>query len=231
MVLLLVASPVARADEATEAARRYNADAEKAFNLGRFAEAIPHYEKAYKAKPVPEFLYNLGQCHRRVGGIAHLEKARFYFESYLHNAKRLQDPKAVEAIIAELDREIRSQSGGTGTHWKRPTGWIALGVGAASLATGIAFSVLAKQKADEFQLGVEQKKPFSDLDEIDRTGKQYQTIQIVTLVVGGVLAGAGGALLIWDRLGKSDESPEPSSARFVPWVTASGAGLSGVVRF
>jgi tetratricopeptide (TPR) repeat protein len=224
---------VARADSPAARAKRHNADAEQAFSLGRFEEAISHYEKAYKAKPVAEFLYNLGQCHARLEGLEHLKKARFYFEGYLNNAKEASTAKAVEATIAELDRKIAALKPPPSEHgWQWPVGWVALSVGGASLVTGVVFSVLAKQKTDEYQQAVDQKRPFGELDEIDRTGKQYQTVQIATLVVGGVLAGVGGGLLLWDRLGarRGHESPRPS-AHLIPWVTTNGAGLAGGARF
>lgn len=233
--LAAVCSPtVARADSAAELARRHNAEAEKAFNLGRFAEAIIHYEKAYQAKQVSELLYNLGQCHKRLGSLEHLKKALFYFEAYQNNATDLASSRELEATIAEVKQRIaalRAQQS-TEAKWRGPTGWVALSVGGASLVTGIVFSVLAKQKTDEFQQGVEQKRPWGELDEIDRTGKQVQTVQIVTLAVGGVLAGVGGGLLLWDMLGRrgSHESPR-AGARVIPWATASGVGLSGVARF
>ncbi|HET6146480.1 MAG TPA: tetratricopeptide repeat protein [Polyangia bacterium] len=53
-----------------DAARREQAKAEfnqgnTAYNLGKYGEAIAHFEKAYSLSQVPEILFNLGQCYRK----------------------------------------------------------------------------------------------------------------------------------------------------------------------
>src|ERR1051325_9416847 len=68
-------APVAMAAPATppaspEAARREEAKAEfnqgnTAYNLGKYDEAVAHFEKAYGLSRVPEILFNLGQCYRK----------------------------------------------------------------------------------------------------------------------------------------------------------------------
>lgn len=89
-----------------EQARRHNAEGKKFFNLGRFDQAAAAYARAYEAKPVAAFLYNLGQCYRRLPGVANLQKARFYFRSYLNNAPDAVNRAVVEEEIAEVTAEI-----------------------------------------------------------------------------------------------------------------------------
>src|SRR5262249_54447992 len=36
------------------------------YNLGKYSEAIAHFEKAYSLSRVPEILFNLGQCYRKL---------------------------------------------------------------------------------------------------------------------------------------------------------------------
>ena len=107
LLVALVAPPVARADDAaTEQAKKYNAEAKKRFNLGNFSEAAALYKKAYESKPIAEFLHNVAQCYKRMAALEHLEKALFYFESYLNNAPESPSRPDVEAEIAELKRQI-----------------------------------------------------------------------------------------------------------------------------
>lgn len=98
-----------RADEAAEQAKRHNAAARAWFHLGKFKQAAEAYEKAYRAKPVPVFLYNLGQCHKRMDSPEHLERALFYFEGYLNAAPDAPNRRDVEETIAQLRQRIEEQ--------------------------------------------------------------------------------------------------------------------------
>jgi tetratricopeptide (TPR) repeat protein len=115
------AASVARADEATDQAKKYNAEAKKQFNLGNFSQAATLYTKAYEAKPIPDFLQNIGQCYKRMAALEHLEKALFYFESFLNNAPDSPNRQDIEAEIAELKRQIASlRQGGVKSGTEKP---------------------------------------------------------------------------------------------------------------
>ena len=51
----------ARRDEAKAAFGRGNT----AYNLGKYADAIAEFERAYALSRLPEILFNLGQCYRK----------------------------------------------------------------------------------------------------------------------------------------------------------------------
>lgn len=102
-VALLATPHAARADDGTIAARKHFEKAEKLFGLGRFAEARVEYEAAYEAKPLPEFLYNIGQCHRNLGDF---QSAIFSFRRYLDLKPDASNRKAVEKLIADLEEEL-----------------------------------------------------------------------------------------------------------------------------
>jgi formylglycine-generating enzyme required for sulfatase activity len=87
-------------------AKRHAKQGKRLFDLGKFAEAAEAYEKAYKAKPHPTVLFNLAQCHRRIGGSAHLKKALFYYESYLRNARKAADKAAVKKEMQKIRDEL-----------------------------------------------------------------------------------------------------------------------------
>src|SRR5436190_11920126 len=81
-VAVAVAAPAAAhaQDREARAARAHFQRAEKAFNLGKFDEALKGYEAAYEAKPLSGLLFNIAQCHRN---LANPERAIFFYQRYL----------------------------------------------------------------------------------------------------------------------------------------------------
>ncbi len=102
--LALVAAPrgAAAEDAATRAAKRHFTKGEKLFALGRFDEALVQYEKAFEAKPLPGFLFNIAQCHRNLGNV---DQAIFSYRKYLREAPDAENREAVEQQIDELEEE------------------------------------------------------------------------------------------------------------------------------
>ena len=102
------APPYARAqkhegqDSSTRLAKQHFYRGEKLFALGRFDDALAEYEAAFEAKPLPEFLFNIGQCHRNLGSY---EKAIFSFRLYLSKQPEARNRAAVEALIKELEEK------------------------------------------------------------------------------------------------------------------------------
>jgi hypothetical protein len=93
----------ARADDAaTRAAKRHYERGEKLFALGKFDKALDAYQQAFDAKPLPDFLYNIGQCYRNLGD---LDQAIFSFKKYLQLAPDASDRGKVEKLIAELEKK------------------------------------------------------------------------------------------------------------------------------
>ncbi len=89
-------------DTATRTARRHFAKGDKLFALGRFEEALGHYEKAYEAKPLAGFLFNIAQCHRNLG---HIDEAIFSYRKYLTEQPDAENREQVEQQITELEEE------------------------------------------------------------------------------------------------------------------------------
>ncbi|MGE3548240.1 MAG: tol-pal system YbgF family protein, partial [Kofleriaceae bacterium] len=83
----------------TNEARRHYERARKLFDVGRFADALPEFEAAYEAKPLPDFLFNIGQCQRNLG---EYDAAIATFEKLL--AEQPDDPRAdaIKKLIDEL---------------------------------------------------------------------------------------------------------------------------------
>lgn len=233
----------ARAESPThELARKHYELGSKLYEMSNYGEALVEFEKAYKLEPKPELVYNIARCYEVM---AKLDKAIEHYELYLQKNPEAPNRAVVEARLVNLRRRqeqarpvvekppptpppVTPRATETPSRWKWTTGWVAVGLGGASLVTGIVFGVLAKNKADDFSAGVMEGRPYQELNEIDESGKRYETLQIVTLAVGGALAAAGGGLLLWDVLGRRERR---ASLELVPYAGPSGGGVAGRVRF
>lgn len=119
--------------------------------------------------------------------------------------------------------------------WRVPVGWTLVGVGAASLVTGIVFGSMVSSKNSEYDDAVkgktydEQQAIKGELQDIQDSADQLQTLQVVTLVAGGVLAAAGGGLLIWHWADNRQRGT--AAVSLFPFVTHQTAGLGFNARF
>ncbi|HEY4238436.1 MAG TPA: tetratricopeptide repeat protein [Kofleriaceae bacterium] len=100
--LFLTARPALADDAATRIAKRHFERGQKLYNLTRFEEALDEYEKAYDAKPLPAFLYNIAQCYRNLGKI---DEAIFSYKKYLSSAPSADNREQVEQQIDELEQK------------------------------------------------------------------------------------------------------------------------------
>lgn len=94
-------------DEAPiERAKVLFAQGNQHYNLGEFAQALEQYKRAYRAKPLPAFLFNIAQCHRKLG--QHQEAVAMY-QSYLAGVPNAQNKTMVESLIAESKTAVAEQ--------------------------------------------------------------------------------------------------------------------------
>lgn len=100
----LGAPPPAGANEALdEAKKRARANAQRGtahYNLDQFDKALPAYEAAYLDFQDPALLFNIAQCHRKLG---HGAEAVAYYRKYLRNAPQAPNRAEVEKRIEELE--------------------------------------------------------------------------------------------------------------------------------
>ncbi len=106
VLVALAATAAAADDDDTRAARRHFEKGEKLFALGRFDEALVEYEAAFEARPLPGFLFNIGQCHRNLGDY---EAAVFSYRKYLKLKPDAENREAVEELIADLEAKIEAR--------------------------------------------------------------------------------------------------------------------------
>jgi tetratricopeptide (TPR) repeat protein len=95
---------VAHADDPGErAAKRHYERGQKLFNLQKFDEALDQFQKAYDAKPIPLFLFNIGQCHRN---LENYESAVFSYKKFLKLDPEADNRELVERLIEDLEKKI-----------------------------------------------------------------------------------------------------------------------------
>ncbi|HVZ74594.1 MAG TPA: tetratricopeptide repeat protein [Polyangia bacterium] len=107
----VTAAPSAQAAAATEQARRDEAKAafargNTAYNLGRYADAITEFEKAYALSRLPDILFNLGQCYRKQWEAEKRSelgrRALHYYDALLREAPQSKVRPDAEQFVAEL---------------------------------------------------------------------------------------------------------------------------------
>jgi tetratricopeptide (TPR) repeat protein len=101
LALAAIAVRVASADEpALRAAKHHFERGEKLYALTRFSEALDEYQKAFEAKPLADFLFNIGQCYRNLGDY---DSAIFSYRKYLKLAQDPPNREQVEQLIRDLE--------------------------------------------------------------------------------------------------------------------------------
>jgi len=107
LVFTALAARVAAADDAaTRTAKLHFDRGEKLYALTRFSEALDEYQKAFDARPIPDFLFNIGQCYRNLGDY---DSAIFSYKKYLTLAPDAPNREQVEQLIRDLEAR-REQS-------------------------------------------------------------------------------------------------------------------------
>jgi tetratricopeptide (TPR) repeat protein len=107
-VVAVRAAPAAAADEAParEEAKAEFTRGNVAYNLGRYPEAIEHFEKAYALSRLPEILFNLGQCYRKRWEAEKQSelgrRALHYYEALVREAPGSRVRPDAEQFITEL---------------------------------------------------------------------------------------------------------------------------------
>jgi hypothetical protein len=98
----LAASPdpdVAKAKQTFDAAQRL-------YKQARYADALAKFEEAYRFKPHPVIIYNIGKCYERLGEIS---KALRQYHEYLRMMPDAKDKEQVTDAIANLERRLKDK--------------------------------------------------------------------------------------------------------------------------
>jgi tetratricopeptide (TPR) repeat protein len=97
-------SPFARA--AVEQGRQLAIEAAVHYKDGRYTQALESYRRAYDVAPVPELLFNIGQCHFQLKSY---EWAIFFYQGYIADRPRAANRQLVESLIVEARRHLRDK--------------------------------------------------------------------------------------------------------------------------
>jgi hypothetical protein len=89
-------------DDKFSAKAHYEA-ATRLYDVHEYEEALREYKAGYLAKPDPSFLFNIGQCYKRLGKP---EQAREFFREYLKKAAA-NDPNRAQAEMRIREIENR----------------------------------------------------------------------------------------------------------------------------
>src|SRR6266511_3526088 len=71
-----------------------------AYTLGAFERARQLYSEAYELEPLPALLFDIAQCHRKLG---QWSKAAFFYRRYVAHAPADVDTTRVQQLIDEMD--------------------------------------------------------------------------------------------------------------------------------
>ena len=95
--------PATKPDPAKLEAKALTQAANQDYTLGRFADALDKYSRAYEKFHAPELLFNIGQCHKN---LHQNERAVFFFQGYLRAKPDAPNAKFVEEMISEVQAEL-----------------------------------------------------------------------------------------------------------------------------
>jgi len=101
---VLAAGGAARAaptDAETAESRRHYGTASRAYDLAEYEEALREFKEAYRIVGDPAFLFNIAQCHRKLG---HRADAITFYKTYLRRAPTTPHRAEVEKFIADLEK-------------------------------------------------------------------------------------------------------------------------------
>jgi iron complex outermembrane receptor protein len=255
--LALLLSPraaIAQVDDPADRARTHLKAGISYYDEGRYADAAREMEAAYSLKPLPDLLYNVAQCYERLNRLGDAAGA---YRKYLEGKPGAEDRKSIEARIANLDERVKQEAAGTAPSTPLPpptekvvfktiivyretppppgraTRWAAYGVAIlalASLGTGIAFTILAKQNSDFVTKGdaahmVSPGMPMPFDGKASEAQAALQSDQIIAGVsygVAGVAAlGAIGLYVLGNKIDR--EAPKVTLA---PSLSPTGGGFA-----
>jgi tetratricopeptide (TPR) repeat protein len=244
-------------EEKTERARIHLKSAIAYYDDGRYEDAAREMNAAYDLRPLPDLQYNLAQCYERLN---RLEDAAKSYETYLNSKPDAPDRKNVQARIDNLRERAKAEAAGqpapaapqekvvfkTIVVYKQappPPGraarWAAYGLfilGAAGVATGIAYAVLASQAANTVTVsGNVASPPTFDgkVRDTQESGQAYPVVEAVGFTVGAVAIAAGAALFaVGNKIDKEAAKREKEQAwRVGPSFARDGGGLVVTGRF
>jgi tetratricopeptide (TPR) repeat protein len=189
--------------------------AEIHFHVQEFDKALNLYRMAYKIKPLPGFLFNMGQCQRHLGKY---KEALFSYKIFLERIPDAPNRKQVEQLIELTKRKLaelttrqpsekqppdtkkttmkrETEKTKTKTITDRPTEgpsaaqtamlWTGVGLTVALAATGVVTGQLAHDRGEEF---LDPSLSLERKRELRDTGQAMMATSVITFSLAGAAA-------------------------------------------
>jgi tetratricopeptide (TPR) repeat protein len=230
LAVLLIARSAAAAEDEAEARELFK-KAEVHYSLGEFEKALALYKEAYRIKQLPEFLFNIGQCHRHSG---RCKEATFHFKLFLLKKPGAAERAQVEQLIRECEAKLQAEEAtpadtppppapqseeqeprhGLSRAWF----WTGVGVTGALLVTATVTGILARTQNNEYH------DPATSIDrrqELRDQGQALETTSWITLGLGGAAAAGTVVLFLLSRRGP----PRDSAMTLAPTAAEGGGGV------
>ena len=132
-------------------------------------------------------------------------------------------PSSLQPV--SIYKEKSGAPDGKTVDWRKAAGWIALGVGTASIVAGSVLGGLVSTQQGDYEQGVREKKTHDELAAIHDQGEVLEKAHLATLITGGVLAAAGGGLLLWAHLRGEGSAEQPARLGLAPFSDGYGLGI------
>ncbi|MCA1825473.1 MAG: tetratricopeptide repeat protein [Myxococcales bacterium] len=104
MRLLLAAVLLAAPADDTARAKQLYEQGQTEFELGHYPDAIAKWEEAYRLKPVPQALYNMGQAYYKMG---RLEEAAHAYKTMIAKLKNGKNVDLARQRLIQVEDELK----------------------------------------------------------------------------------------------------------------------------
>jgi len=99
-------APAPKTARVRKEARKHFAEGTRLYKRGQYREAIAEFQAAYNLQPHSVVLFNLAQCHEKLG---ELQEALEAYEQYLKQEPSAPDGANVAAMVANLKQRLSVQ--------------------------------------------------------------------------------------------------------------------------
>jgi tetratricopeptide (TPR) repeat protein len=106
VLFLVCAAATAFAQSKHELARAHYKAGAAYYQRGKYVDAIREFEQSYELSRKPEILYNLAQCHDKLG---QRDKVAGYLRRYLKEKPKAEDREQVEAWLGHLEKALADE--------------------------------------------------------------------------------------------------------------------------
>ena len=106
LAAILLALPIpawAQGPSNTREAKAAYEEGARHYDLTEYAEALTSFKDAYRAKDDPAFLFNIGQCLRKLN---RLNEAATFYRTYLRRAPDASNMAEVERHLRDIESQV-----------------------------------------------------------------------------------------------------------------------------